>query len=90
MSQPEAERTFEDIVAELEGVTEQLASGQIGIEAAAELYERAEQLHAQARTRLEAVQARVDRLAARSGSGDGPGTDAAAGHGATSDGGRDG
>jgi exodeoxyribonuclease VII small subunit len=96
MSQPDAERTFEEIVAELEGVTEQLAGGQIGIEAAADLYERAEQLHAQARTRLEAVQARVDKLAARSepdSSGrrsgapadGGPGSDSAAGPGAADD-----
>ncbi len=55
-------RSFEELVAELEAVTEQLAGGQIGIEQAADLYERAELLHRLARARLEAVQARVDRL----------------------------
>jgi exodeoxyribonuclease VII small subunit len=55
-------RSFEELVGELEAVTEQLAGGQIGIEQAADLYERAEHLHRLARARLEAVQARVDRL----------------------------
>lgn len=55
-------RSFEELLSELESVTEQLAAGQIGIEVAADLYERAEHLHAVARARLEAVQARVDRL----------------------------
>ena len=59
---PDSGRSFEELVGELEAVTEQLAGGQIGIEQAADLYERAEQLHRLARERLEAVQARVDRL----------------------------
>lgn len=50
-------------MAELEQVTDRLASGELGIEAATELYERAELLHAQAAERLAAVQARVERLA---------------------------
>ncbi|MCU4185429.1 exodeoxyribonuclease VII small subunit [Acidiferrimicrobium sp. IK] len=57
------ERSFEELVEELETVTEQLAGGQIGIEQAADLYERAELLHRLARARLDAVQARVDKLA---------------------------
>jgi exodeoxyribonuclease VII small subunit len=61
-AEPADGRTFEQIVEELEAVAEQLAGGQIGIEEAAELYERAQRLHALARHRLEAVQARVDRL----------------------------
>jgi exodeoxyribonuclease VII small subunit len=56
------EPTFEEIMAELEAVTEQLAAGEIGIEAAAELYERAERLHAQATERLSQVKARVSGL----------------------------
>lgn len=58
--------TFEEIMAELEAVTEQLAAGEVGIEAAAELYERAERLHAQATQRLDQVRARVDGLTASS------------------------
>ncbi len=55
--------TFEQIMAELEAVTDRLARGDLGIEAAADLYERAERLHARATDRLAQVQARVDRLA---------------------------
>ncbi|HET9689975.1 MAG TPA: exodeoxyribonuclease VII small subunit [Acidimicrobiales bacterium] len=57
-----AGRSFEELVDELEAVTEQLATGAIGIEAAADLYERAQRLHAAAQARLAAVQARIDRL----------------------------
>ena len=54
--------TFEELMAELEEVTARLAAGDIGIEAAADLYERAEKLHARAAERLEQVRARVERL----------------------------
>lgn len=56
------ELTFEELVAELEQVTETLAAGEVGIEAAAELYERARILHALASERLARVQERVDRI----------------------------
>ena len=56
------EPTFEELMAELEQVTAQLAAGEIGIEAAADLYERAERLHARASDRLEQVRSRVERL----------------------------
>ena len=56
------EPTFEELMAELEDVTTRLAAGDIGIEAAADLYERAERLHARATERLEQVRARVERL----------------------------
>jgi exodeoxyribonuclease VII small subunit len=61
---PEGEphRTFEELMAELESVTERLAAGDLGIEAAADLYARAEQLHAVAAERLAQVQARVEDL----------------------------
>jgi len=65
-------RTFEDLMAELETVTERLAAGDLGIEAAADLYERASRLHAQATERLTQVKARVERLA-------GPGAPGSAG-----------
>ncbi len=51
--------TFEELMAELEETTARLASGDLGIEAAADLYERAERLHALASARLEQVRARV-------------------------------
>lgn len=59
------EPTFEELMAELEEVTGRLAAGEIGIEAAADLYERAERLHARAAERLDQVRARVERLTAR-------------------------
>lgn len=57
-----AEATFEELVAELESLTAQLAAGDLGIEAAADVYERAEKLHALATERLERVRARVEGL----------------------------
>ena len=56
------EATFEELMAELEAVTARLAAGDIGIEAAADLYERAERLHALASERLAQVRARVEGL----------------------------
>jgi exodeoxyribonuclease VII small subunit len=56
-------RTFEELMAELEAVTEKLASSDLGIEAAADLYERASRLHALATDRLTQVRARVEGLA---------------------------
>ena len=58
--------TFEELMAQLEDVTARLAAGDIGIEAAADLYERATRLHAQAVERLEQVRSRVERLSAAS------------------------
>ena len=55
--------TYEQLVAELESLTAQMAAGDIGIEAAAELYERAGVLHAAASERLAKVQERIDKLA---------------------------
>ena len=54
--------SFEDLLAALELVTGRLASGELGIEAAADLYEQAEILHAAAEGRLAAVEARIARL----------------------------
>lgn len=59
-----ATMTFEQLLEELERVTRQMASGDIGIEQVADLYERAETLHAEAATRLERVRERIARLAA--------------------------
>jgi exodeoxyribonuclease VII small subunit len=60
---PSGARTFEELMAELEGITARMAAGDLGIEAAADLYEQAERLHTQARERLEQVRARVERMA---------------------------
>ena len=57
-------RTFEELMADLEAITERLAAGDLGIEAAADLYERAERLHALATERLLQVKSRVEGLAA--------------------------
>jgi exodeoxyribonuclease VII small subunit len=57
--------TFEELMAALEQLTEQMASGEIGIEEAADLYEQAEQLHSRAAERLASVQARIEALAAK-------------------------
>jgi exodeoxyribonuclease VII small subunit len=58
----DATLSFEELMAELEQVTETLASGELGIEAAADLYERAQHLHALATDRLAQVQQRIERL----------------------------
>ena len=54
--------TYEQIVEKLEAVTAQLAGGTAGIEAAADLFEQAQQLHAAASARLEQVRKRLDAL----------------------------
>ena len=59
--------TFEQILSVLEEVTDRMATGDLGIEAATDLYEQAEILHAAARERLEAVEARIARLAPPAG-----------------------
>jgi exodeoxyribonuclease VII small subunit len=59
----EDNRTFEELMADLESITEKLAAGDLGIEAAADLFERAEALHALATERLLRVRSRVERLA---------------------------
>jgi exodeoxyribonuclease VII small subunit len=59
------EWTFEQLMDALEKITAQLAGGDLGIEAAADLYEQAEHLHALASDRLAQVQDRVQRLTPR-------------------------
>jgi exodeoxyribonuclease VII small subunit len=58
-------KTFEELVAALEELTDRMASGQIGIEEAADLYEQAERLHGLAAERLARVQARIEAQVAR-------------------------
>jgi exodeoxyribonuclease VII small subunit len=54
--------TFEELLTALEFLTARLSSGDLGIEAAADLYEQAELLHQAAQERLDAVEARIGRL----------------------------
>lgn len=58
-------RSFEDLIAELEAVAASMDRGEIGIEEAANLYERASALHREATARLAAVQERVSELRRR-------------------------
>lgn len=58
----EDQRSFEEIVAELEDVVRQMSGADIGIEQAADLYEKARGLHDAAAARLEAVEARIAEL----------------------------
>lgn len=64
---PLDELSFEQILTALENVTNRMAGGDLGIEAATDLYEQAEILHAAAQQRLEAVEARISKLAPPSG-----------------------
>jgi exodeoxyribonuclease VII small subunit len=59
------EMTFEQLLAALEQLTDRMASGEIGIEEAADLYEQAEVVHALATERLARVQARIEARAAK-------------------------
>jgi exodeoxyribonuclease VII small subunit len=56
--------SFEQLLEELERITRQMASGDIGIEQVADLYEKAGALHAEATARLERVRERIARLSA--------------------------
>ena len=56
-------RSFEDVVTELEDVVRRMSATDIGIEQAADLYEKARSLHDAAAARLEAVEARIAELA---------------------------
>jgi len=51
--------TFEEVVAELEEVVRRMSAPDIGIEAAADLYEQARALHDAATARLEEVEKRI-------------------------------
>jgi len=54
--------SFEALLEKLESLVAQLSSGEVGIEAAADLYEQAGLVYAEAKRRLDAVQARIDAL----------------------------
>jgi exodeoxyribonuclease VII small subunit len=54
--------TFEQLLGALEELTARMASDEVGIEEAAELYERAVAIHRLAAARLEQVHARIEGL----------------------------
>ena len=54
--------TYEELVELLEDLTRRMASGDVGIEEASELYERAGMVHGAASERLAQVRARIERL----------------------------
>lgn len=54
--------TYEELVDALEQLTHRMADGDVGIEEAVDLYERAGRLHAQAAERLAGIQERIARL----------------------------
>jgi exodeoxyribonuclease VII small subunit len=54
--------TYEELVEKLEDLTRRIASGEVGIEEASELYERAGVIHRLAAERLTQVRARIERL----------------------------
>jgi exodeoxyribonuclease VII small subunit len=56
--------SFEQLLDELESLTRRMAAGDVGIEEAADLYERAGALHALAAERLARVQERIEKLSA--------------------------
>lgn len=53
---------YEELVELLEDLTRRIASGDVGIEEASELYERAGMVHRLAAERLVQVRARIERL----------------------------
>jgi exodeoxyribonuclease VII small subunit len=63
----EENRTFEELVDELEATIARMAGGGLGIEEVTDLYERAGRLHAQASERLAAISARIDKLTGAGG-----------------------
>lgn len=67
------ELSFEELMELLEDLTRRMADGEVGIEEAAELYERAGAVHRAASERLARVQARLAGLS--QGPGAGPGAD---------------
>jgi len=57
------ELTFEQAQAELEQIVEQLERGDVGLEELTKLWERGEALYRTCRSRLEAAEARIEKLA---------------------------
>ncbi|MDQ3569328.1 MAG: exodeoxyribonuclease VII small subunit [Actinomycetota bacterium] len=71
-SVPPESMSYEQLVGNLEQLTQRMADGAIGIEEAVELYERAGRLEELARARLDRVQRRIENLAEESDGPTGP------------------
>ncbi len=59
-----AELTFEQALRELEGVVRRLESGEVPLDESIDLYERGEALRKACQTRLDAAQARIEKIVA--------------------------
>ena len=60
------EMTFEDALRALEDVVRKLESGEVPLDQSIELYERGEKLRAHCQARLDAAQARIEKIVAGS------------------------
>jgi len=54
--------TFEEALAALEGIVQQLERGDVPLDQSISLYERGEQLRSACQQRLDAAQARIERI----------------------------
>lgn len=59
-----AEMTFEQALRELEGVVRRLESGEVPLDESIDLYERGEDLRKACQARLDAAQARIEKIVA--------------------------
>ena len=60
--QPVDQMSFEDAMKELEGVVSQLERGDVPLDQSITLYERGEKLRAACQKRLDAAQARIEKI----------------------------
>ena len=56
--------TFEDALRALEDIVRKLESGEVPLDATMDLYERGEQLRTHCQARLDAAQARIEKIVA--------------------------
>ncbi len=61
-ARPVAEMTFEDAMAELERVVEQLEHGEVALEESIRLYERGAELKAHCEAKLKAAEEKVEQM----------------------------
>ena len=61
---PIAEMSFEDALRALETIVRQLESGEVPLDDSIALYERGEELRKACQARLDAAQARIDKIVA--------------------------
>ena len=59
-----AQMTFEDALKALEDVVRQLESGEVPLDQSIDLYERGERLRKHCQARLDAAQARIEKIVA--------------------------